>query len=306
MSIVTLNLSLMLNPVGFYQVGLRIRTRLNRESPRPKVPGGRCPLWCTDSQAPHHTLRVQVERFWLGKHFTRPVVFSVLVVVVGVAIVTVTDLSAGDNFGGVVVAGLSVLSSGMQQIFCRTMQQKHKLSSHELLSNTAPAQGWTLMVIGPILDRYVSRAWVFDYKFGAAGLLCLATSCALAVGVNLSQFACLGRFLGSLLSGRATCSLSVPLRAYVRCLSLIEVLCTFGGMVQVLGHSKTILVLLGGWMFLGDQISLKQFFGMVTAVVGMVLYRGGILYVSTSYYPALLGMRQPHRPARPLAADLRV
>jgi hypothetical protein len=44
------------------------------------------------------------------------------------------------NVLGLVVAALSVVSSGMQQIFCRTMQQKHALSSHELLSNTAPAQ----------------------------------------------------------------------------------------------------------------------------------------------------------------------
>ncbi len=45
-----------------------------------------------------------------------------------------------DNPLGLAVAALSVVSSGMQQIFCRSMQQKHKLSSHELLSNTAPAQ----------------------------------------------------------------------------------------------------------------------------------------------------------------------
>ena len=44
------------------------------------------------------------------------------------------------NLTGILVAGLSVLSSGMQQIFCRTMQQKHGLASHELLANTAPAQ----------------------------------------------------------------------------------------------------------------------------------------------------------------------
>jgi solute carrier family 35, member E3 len=81
-----------------------------------------------------------VERFWLGKHFSRAVMGSVAVVVVGVAIVTVSDLQASDNLAGLLIAGLSVVSSGMQQIFCRTMQQKHKLSSHELLSNTAPAQ----------------------------------------------------------------------------------------------------------------------------------------------------------------------
>ena len=49
-------------------------------------------------------------------------------------------MGLGNNVPGLAVAAMSVVSSGMQQIFCRTMQQKHKLSSHELLSNTAPAQ----------------------------------------------------------------------------------------------------------------------------------------------------------------------
>ena len=38
------------------------------------------------------------------------------------------------------VAGLAVVSSGMQQIYVGTMQAKHKLNANELLSNTAPAQ----------------------------------------------------------------------------------------------------------------------------------------------------------------------
>ena len=42
--------------------------------------------------------------------------------------------------------------------------------------------------------------------------------------------------------------------------------------LQVLGHTKTVVVLLGGWAFLGDHISLQQFGGMLTAVAGMVLY----------------------------------
>ena len=42
--------------------------------------------------------------------------------------------------------------------------------------------------------------------------------------------------------------------------------------LQVLGHSKTILVLLGGWAFLGEMISARQLAGMAIAVTGMVLY----------------------------------
>ena len=50
------------------------------------------------------------------------------------------------------------------------------------------------MLIGPFLDRYVAHEWVFRYDWSTAALVCLAVSCSLAVGVNLSQFACLGRF----------------------------------------------------------------------------------------------------------------
>ncbi len=46
----------------------------------------------------------------------------------------------GSNVFGMFVAGLAVVSSGMQQIYVGTMQAKHKLNANELLSNTAPAQ----------------------------------------------------------------------------------------------------------------------------------------------------------------------
>lgn len=55
----------------------------------------------------------------------------------------VQDLQLDISLGGMIIAAISVVSSGLQQIFVRTMQQKHKLTAHELLSNTAPAQaGW--------------------------------------------------------------------------------------------------------------------------------------------------------------------
>lgn len=212
LSIVCLNLSLMLNPVSLYQIAKLLII----------------PFVCL------------VEKFWLGKEFTRGVITSVLIVVTGVAVVTVTDVGLGDNPAGLAVAAMSVISSGMQQIFCRTMQQKHKLSSHELLANTAPAQGWTLLLIGPFLDRYVSSSWVFNFNYTFPALVFLVLSCSMAVFVNISQFMCLGRF------------------------SAVS--------FQVLGHTKTILVLLGGWMFLGDHISGRQFAGMCLAVAGMVAY----------------------------------
>lgn len=55
-------------------------------------------------------------------------------------------------------------------------------------------QTWTLFVIGPFLDRYISSSWVFDFIFGAPALVLLLVSCGMAVIVNISQFVCLGRF----------------------------------------------------------------------------------------------------------------
>jgi len=41
---------------------------------------------------------------------------------------------------GLVVAAVSVVTSGMQQVLCGVVQRKHNLTSNQLLSNTAPIQ----------------------------------------------------------------------------------------------------------------------------------------------------------------------
>ena len=55
-------------------------------------------------------------------------------------------------------------------------------------------QGWTLLLIGPFLDRYVSSSWVFDFSYNFPAMVFLLLSCSMAVFVNISQFMCLGRF----------------------------------------------------------------------------------------------------------------
>ncbi len=44
------------------------------------------------------------------------------------------------NTLGLGIAAVSVITSGMQQILCGTVQRKHNLSSTQLLANTAPIQ----------------------------------------------------------------------------------------------------------------------------------------------------------------------
>lgn len=109
-----------------------------------------------------------------------------------VACRTVTDVNVRPL--GLIIAAISVVSSGMQQILCGTLQRQHKLQSHQLLANTAPVQGVMLLLVGPMVDKAVSGQWVSNYTVTTPAMGCLLLSCLISVGVNISQFMCLGRF----------------------------------------------------------------------------------------------------------------
>jgi hypothetical protein len=51
-----------------------------------------------------------------------------------------------------------------------------------------------LLLLGPWVDAWVSGHWVGDYTMTTPALGVLLLSCAFSVGVNVSQFMCLGRF----------------------------------------------------------------------------------------------------------------
>ena len=98
-------------------------------------------------------------------------------------------------------------------------------------------QGLLLLGVGPFIDRLITRSWIMTYNATPSSMQCLLLSCAIAVLVNISQFMCLGRF------------------------SAVS--------FQVLGHAKTILVLLVGWLYFNDMMSGRKLLGMFFAVAGM-------------------------------------
>jgi solute carrier family 35, member E3 len=211
-SIASLNISLLVNSVGFYQIAKLLVI----------------PFVCL------------VEWAAFSRKFPPVIVAAVTTVVIGVGVVTVTADVSVRSVGGTIIAGLSVVGSGMQQILCRTVQTRNNISSQELLARMAPLQGITLLLIGPPLDWYVTGDWVTDYVWTSNGMIWMFLSCSIAILVNISQFMVLGRFTAV----------------------------TY----QVLGHSKTILVLLGGWLVFREFITAKQMLGMALAVAGMIWY----------------------------------
>lgn len=210
MSITGMNFSLMLNSIGFYQI-----SKLSM-----------IPVVCIMEWILHN------------KHYSREVKWSVVVVVAGVGVCTVTDVKV--NAKGFICACLAVLSTSLQQISIGSLQKKYSIGSFELLSKTAPIQALSLLFLGPFVDYFLNSKSLRDYKMSYGALLFIFLSCTLAVFCNMSQYLCIGRF------------------------SAVS--------FQVLGHMKTVCVLTLGWLLFDSQLTLKNIMGMVIAVVGMVMY----------------------------------
>ncbi|KAF6146382.1 hypothetical protein GIB67_020476 [Kingdonia uniflora] len=121
------------------------------------------------------------------------------------------------------------------------LQRKYSLGSFNLLGHTAPAQAASLILVGPFLDYWMTQKRVDAYDYNVVSIMFILLSCSIAVGTNLSQFICIGRFTAV--------------------------------SFQVLGHMKTILVLVLGFFFFGKEgLNLQVVIGMFIAVLGMVWY----------------------------------
>ncbi|MBA0589330.1 hypothetical protein Gorai_018084, partial [Gossypium raimondii] len=121
------------------------------------------------------------------------------------------------------------------------LQRKHSLGSFDLLGHTAPVQAASLLLAGPFVDYWLTEKKVYAYNYTTISMFFIILSCTIAVGTNLSQFICIGRFTAV--------------------------------SFQVLGHMKTILVLILGFLFFGKEgLNLHVILGMVIAVAGMIWY----------------------------------
>ncbi|GJP33535.1 hypothetical protein CLOM_g18064 [Closterium sp. NIES-68] len=210
LSIVGMNLSLMSNSVGFYQISkLAI-----------------IPVTCLCETLLH------------AKSYSKEVKLSVVAVMLGVGVCTVTDISV--NTFGLITATVAVVSTSLQQIFVGELQRKHNVGSFDLLRQTAPIQAVTLLVVGPFLDYALTTHNLLEFPLTSNAAIFVLLSCAFAIGCNLSVYLCIGKFSAT--------------------------------SFQVLGHMKTVVVLILGWTVFKDPFTLKNFSGMLMAIVGMLLY----------------------------------
>ncbi|XP_020093881.1 UDP-galactose transporter 2-like [Ananas comosus] len=210
MSITGMNLSLMLNSVGFYQI-----SKLSM-----------IPVVCLMEWILH------------SKHYTTKVITAVIVVAFGVGICTVTDVEI--NAKGFLCACVAVFCTSLQQITIGSFQKKYNIGSFELLSKTAPIQAASLLLFGPFADYYLNGGSLLEYHFSTGATIFILLSCSLAVFCNMSQYLCIGRFSAT--------------------------------SFQVLGHMKTVCVLILGWILFDSALTVKNILGMLLAILGMIVY----------------------------------
>jgi hypothetical protein len=193
-SIVGMNMSLMMNTVGFYQV----RSRGEALHPRRSRP------WLTTNVRRRRRRRAQISKLctipvicvidyvWFYKRFHEKVMVSTAVVLLGVAVATVSDV--GLNGAGLAVAALAVLATAGQQVLIGALQKTHSITANDLVGQTAPIQAASMLLMGPLVDYLVVGEYVWTYQWHVPSLVAILLSCALAAAVNMSQYFCIGRF----------------------------------------------------------------------------------------------------------------
>lgn len=181
---------------------------------------------------------VLLETLFFRKKFSRTIQLTLSILLLGVGIATVTDLQL--NVLGSVLSLFAIVTTCIAQIMTNTIQKRYKVSSTQLLYQSCPYQSMTLFIIGPFLDGFLTKQNVFAFNYTPQVLVFIVLSCLISVSVNFSTFLVIGK--------------------------------TSPVTYQVLGHLKTCLVLAFGYVLLHDPFSWRNIFGILVALVGMILY----------------------------------
>ncbi|KAG2537463.1 hypothetical protein PVAP13_9NG297200 [Panicum virgatum] len=181
---------------------------------------------------------VVLETIFLNKKFSQSIKASLMVLLVGVGIASVTDLQL--NLLGSIIAALTIAATCVGQILTNQIQRRLKVSSTQLLYQSSPYQSAVLLVTGPFVDKLLTKRDVFAFNYTVEVVAFIALSCSIAVCVNFSTFLVIGT--------------------------------TSPVTYQVLGHLKTCLVLSFGYIILKDPFSARNVAGILIAIFGMGLY----------------------------------
>ncbi|GIL65038.1 hypothetical protein Vafri_18886 [Volvox africanus] len=187
---------------------------------------------------------VVLEFLLFRKVQTTRILMAVMVVCVGVTAAAVTDKVAISNLIGVAVGLASVVVTGLYQIWAGSKQKELQANSSQLLLAYTPQAMAILAVLVPMLDdvgfTHPGHDTVLGFRYTPSAIFAITVSGILGVLVSLTTFLVIG----------ATSSLTY----------------------NVVGHSKTVLILAGGCLIFGEAMPWKRLLGVIVTMTGIVWY----------------------------------
>jgi len=208
--VVLTNLSLLYNSVGFYQLTKVLTT--------PCI--------------------IVIQLFFYQKSFTLPIYLSLLFILAGITIVTVTDVQL--NLLGTVIAFSGVFVTSLYQIWVNTSQSQLQANSMQLLYYQSFYSAIFLAFIFPSIDGLTSIYDIYLTVFSSSQLIMILVSALLAFVVNLSTYFVIGN--------------------------------TSPVTYNVVGHFKTCVILFGGFLLFHYPLEPRNIFGVSMTMFGIILY----------------------------------
>ena len=179
------------------------------------------------------TLFVQYMAY--NQSVSRSVQLTLLPITIGVGYATVYDLDL--NMIGTVFAVCAVIATALSQIFTNTYQKSLDCNAMQLLFHTSPYIALGMIIMCPFFD---DLNLLMNFVYTPPCLTRIFVSCLFALGVNISNYLVLG--------------MTSPLT------------------YQVLGHLKTVLIIVLGFLMFNKQADLRNITGIAIAMVGVVAY----------------------------------
>lgn len=166
---------------------------------------------------------------------SRAVQVTLIPITFGVGYATVYDLEI--RFVGFVFAACAVFATAIAQIFTNVYQKSLDCNALQLLHHTSPLIAVGMLIMCPFFDDLTS---LVKYQYHTWGVIRIVVSCIFALGVNISNYLVLGK--------------TSPLT------------------YQVLGHLKTVLILILGFVFFNKHVDMRNVLGIIIAMVGVIAY----------------------------------
>ena len=190
-----------------------------------------------------------LERIFYQKTTNASIKAAVVLMCIGIALATVTDATV--TLAGAVIALTSVSCSSSYSVLIGAKQKELGVGSMQLLHQFSPIAALVLLVALPFLEQVMPPAgasyedsvsvvgWV-QTRATPGGIFVIFLSAAMGLLLNWSMFLMIG----------STSALTY----------------------NVVGHIKTVLVILGGIAFFGDTMPLKKLLSIMLAAGGIGWY----------------------------------